>query len=749
VLENSIVNALIGMLYHPEEQRLTRAELDERVELTRFENIIHPLNNTCSITHDEFEPSQQVARIRHCGHIFNSDSLAHWLRLNNTCPSCRHNLRDSPNANATNRGSKTFSRNLIIAEDAPLSGYDPNSAADPTQADGIKQEVKDAARSAFNALGGAFGDLANQIGQPNVAAAPLGSSSSFLSGADAPADSYGVFELPGDTRAAGVTTYAPSDSGYQIPDASGAVVPVNKPDAAEFDTLSDPIALTVKDVEPGATITVNFTLPQSIADALPEDLSQATYLKLKGDTFEDYRDSGGVYYTYIDINRGTRVEGDVIELQLTLTDGSEWDRDGIANGIIVDPGMFAALVPAATDETDNPGQQDGSTPSSGGGNTPSSGSGSGAVSGASASGSTSSSAASTTNVQTREQAVAADGSIVDGNRDGIADVDQATVFGLALTNRGAKGSDYGALVVEPGVQLQSVVLTQPTQDGTVEVTTLTGAFMPVTIPTGISNMFDGVVSFDAVGITPGGSTKASIIFPSDLTIDSISGYLKFNYSTNRFEEYLDAKGNPLYSFADDNGDGAIDRVILSLIDGDPSWDGDGVINGSVVDPGFAAQGERLIRATRANDPIIGNVLANTLIGNKANNKLFGDLGPDVLKGKTGSDKFIGGEGADKLIGGAGRDIYIYADVLDSTATNADVISMRKEDRINLRAVDANHLIEGRQSFDLIGKDRFSSVAGELRITKKGLFGDTDGDGIADFVIGFNKSISITSSNIMI
>jgi len=109
VLENSIVNALIGMLYHPEEQRLTRAELDERVELTRFENIIHPLNTTCSITHDEFEPSQQVARIRHCGHIFNSDSLAHWLRLNNTCPSCRHNLRNTaPNTtNATNATNAT------------------------------------------------------------------------------------------------------------------------------------------------------------------------------------------------------------------------------------------------------------------------------------------------------------------------------------------------------------------------------------------------------------------------------------------------------------------------------------------------------------------------------------------------------------------------------------------------------------------------------------------------------------------
>ena len=79
---------------------LTPDELDERVELARFENIVNPLNTTCSITQDAFEPSQQVARIRHCGHIFNSDSLARWLRLNNTCPTCRYNLR-SASASAT------------------------------------------------------------------------------------------------------------------------------------------------------------------------------------------------------------------------------------------------------------------------------------------------------------------------------------------------------------------------------------------------------------------------------------------------------------------------------------------------------------------------------------------------------------------------------------------------------------------------------------------------------------------------
>ena len=96
-LENNIINALFGIISQPlpEESRLTQAQLDERVQHVEFRNIVNPINTVCSITHDAFEPTQRVARIRHCGHIFNSDSLTHWLRINNTCPTCRHNLLTS------------------------------------------------------------------------------------------------------------------------------------------------------------------------------------------------------------------------------------------------------------------------------------------------------------------------------------------------------------------------------------------------------------------------------------------------------------------------------------------------------------------------------------------------------------------------------------------------------------------------------------------------------------------------------
>jgi len=96
-LETNIINALFGLITRPlEEPRLTQAQLNDRIQYALFETIVNPMNTICSITHDVFEPTQRVARIRHCGHIFNPTSLAQWLRINNTCPTCRHNLLSGP-----------------------------------------------------------------------------------------------------------------------------------------------------------------------------------------------------------------------------------------------------------------------------------------------------------------------------------------------------------------------------------------------------------------------------------------------------------------------------------------------------------------------------------------------------------------------------------------------------------------------------------------------------------------------------
>ena len=116
------------------------------------------------------------------------------------------------------------------------------------------------------------------------------------------------------------------------------------------------------------------------------------------------------------------------------------------------------------------------------------------------------------------------------------------------------------------------------------------------IPSGIDNAFAGLLGFTVSGLSNGGSTSTTISLPQGLnTLDTAQlAYLRFNYATNRFEDFVDAAGTPLYSFQDSNGDGQLDSVVLQLIDGDPAWDGDGIANGSIIDPGFLATGDRTV-----------------------------------------------------------------------------------------------------------------------------------------------------------
>jgi serralysin len=236
----------------------------------------------------------------------------------------------------------------------------------------------------------------------------------------------------------------------------------------------------------------------------------------------------------------------------------------------------------------------------------------------------------------------------------------------------------------------------------------------------------------------------TIHFPSGLAAGSGNAYLRFNYSTNRFEEYVDADGKPLYTFVDSNGDGTVDGVKLTLVDGDPSWDGDGLANGTVVDPGFYGKGDRTFTGSKASDTLIGNVLANTISGYNGNDTLTGDLGNDILLGGNGRDLLTGGEGSDQLSGGGGRDRFIYTSIADSrgsTATRDTITDFRDGDKIDLSAIDANASIDGNQAFAFIKKQAFAGVSGELRFSNGLLEADINGDREADFAIaltGINR-----------
>ncbi|WP_254896157.1 calcium-binding protein [Synechococcus sp. HK05] len=323
---------------------------------------------------------------------------------------------------------------------------------------------------------------------------------------------------------------------------------------------------------------------------------------------------------------------------------------------------------------------------------------------------------------------------------------------MRLINDGAVGSDYGAVQVSDGTQITAVTLISPdSETGVLAVTGRDGSTVMAELPSGISNNFAGAVAFDVSGLEIGGSTSTTINLPTGLQVDSSnSAYMRFNYLTNQFTDYVDNQGNPLYSFQDTNGDGTPDAVVLQLVDGDPQWDGDGEANGTVVDPGFVGNGQRTFMGTKRRDTLIGNVLSNTMDGYAGRDWLQGDAGRDVLKGGRDKDRLWGGAGADQITGGKHADRILYYSANESTIDQADTVKFGKKDRFQFRSFDGDSVTEGQQSLRYIGKKAFSGSAGELRFTGGGLQADTTGDGQADFVVNFAKATPwFSEANILI
>ena len=63
------------------------------INVKHFELIENPINDICPITRERFYNTQNVIMISRCKHIFNKSSLNIWIQNNNTCPSCRVNIK--------------------------------------------------------------------------------------------------------------------------------------------------------------------------------------------------------------------------------------------------------------------------------------------------------------------------------------------------------------------------------------------------------------------------------------------------------------------------------------------------------------------------------------------------------------------------------------------------------------------------------------------------------------------------------
>jgi serralysin len=138
--------------------------------------------------------------------------------------------------------------------------------------------------------------------------------------------------------------------------------------------------------------------------------------------------------------------------------------------------------------------------------------------------------------------------------------------------------------------------------------------------------------------------------------------------------------------------------------------------------------------------LTGNSLDNTLRGNSAANILTGGAGADDLRGGTGADTFVFRDGD-------------FAGLTPSTADRIIDFSHSEGDRIDLARVDANAGLGGDQDFTFIGSSAFHDVAGELRYEivngNTYVYGDTNGDGLADLMIRLDGSHALTSGDFIV
>jgi len=93
-INNPTVNNLFHTFFDPIEIFPTPSQIESATRVTRFSDIITPLNSACPITLENFNDNDQVLMIRHCGHIFSSTGLTSWFRSNCRCPVCRYDIRN-------------------------------------------------------------------------------------------------------------------------------------------------------------------------------------------------------------------------------------------------------------------------------------------------------------------------------------------------------------------------------------------------------------------------------------------------------------------------------------------------------------------------------------------------------------------------------------------------------------------------------------------------------------------------------
>jgi hypothetical protein len=99
---NTSFSRLLNTFLEPVNITPTQTQIENATRNIIYGDILHPINNSCPISLETFTDTCNVTMIRHCRHIFNTNSLMSWFNSNCKCPVCRYDIRDyNPNVQHT------------------------------------------------------------------------------------------------------------------------------------------------------------------------------------------------------------------------------------------------------------------------------------------------------------------------------------------------------------------------------------------------------------------------------------------------------------------------------------------------------------------------------------------------------------------------------------------------------------------------------------------------------------------------
>jgi len=96
------ISRMLNSFLEPINITPTHSQIENATRNFNYGDILDPMNNSCPISLEPFTDTSNVTMIRHCRHIFNTNSLMSWFNSNCKCPVCRYDIRNYNSNNNNN-----------------------------------------------------------------------------------------------------------------------------------------------------------------------------------------------------------------------------------------------------------------------------------------------------------------------------------------------------------------------------------------------------------------------------------------------------------------------------------------------------------------------------------------------------------------------------------------------------------------------------------------------------------------------